>query len=119
MARTPAPETEPISAELRPLSPIARKRLSTPKRVSPCFGWGWLPGIGSQINRGCAGNTSTSTDDTTSPTPCHHPPANSDPYEHPETVTFVALREWVGSRGICQGGSESTRSEEGSSIIGC
>ena len=33
-------------------------------------------------------NTSTSTDDTTSPTPRHHPPANSDPYEHPETVTF-------------------------------
>ena len=50
-------------------------------------------------------NTSTSTDDTTSPTPRHYPPANSDPYEHPETVTFrlwpqrVDATPWAGNTG--------------------
>ena len=50
-------------------------------------------------------NTSTSTDGTASPTPAPPPPGNSDPYEHPETVTFclwpqrVDVTPWAGNTG--------------------
>ena len=70
-------------------APIARKGLSTPIASIRLLWMGVATLLGSQINRGCVGkHINLYGRYPTSPTPCHHPPANSDPYEHPETVTF-------------------------------